>query len=201
MRVSEKKPESRATSATSRRAWCACCWRPSSRTWRARKARGTTIGTTMRKGNDRREEVRPAPPAARGVREGRRAMTPEPWRSSRGDGCPGWCPRRCRTGHQRAAACSRRKKNPPGKSATYRGAMVRRCGIGSERLWHRRLERPVSECGRLRCGIGSERLWHRRLERPVSECGTLRHGMEPTGGAITAGRVLELATLCAFAFF
>jgi hypothetical protein len=29
----------------------------------------------------------------------------------------------------------------------------------------------------------------------VSESGRLRHGMEPTGGAIAAGRVLGLATL------
>jgi hypothetical protein len=34
------------------------------------------------------------------------------------------------------------------------------------------------------------------LGGPASENGTLRHGMESTGGAIAAGRVLELATLC-----
>jgi hypothetical protein len=38
-------------------------------------------------------------------------------------------------------------------------------------------------------------LWQRLLGWPVSESGRLRRGNEPTGGAIAAGRVLELATL------
>jgi|SRR5215467_10067888 len=38
-------------------------------------------------------------------------------------------------------------------------------------------------------------LWHRLLRWPVSESGRLRCGNEPTGAAIAAGRVRELATL------